>query len=46
MIAEHRDLYHAPSRSCSPSDAMDGLTSEADVAFLLTSNRPDLRRRR
>lgn len=42
LIAEHRGLHGPQPLLFSLLDAMDGLTSEADVAFLLTTNRPDL----
>jgi SpoVK/Ycf46/Vps4 family AAA+-type ATPase len=42
LIAEHRHLHGPQPLLFTLLDAMDGLSSEADVAFLLTSNRPDL----
>jgi hypothetical protein len=43
LIAEHRELHANPQPLLfTLLDAMDGLASEADVAFVLTTNRPDL----
>lgn len=43
LIAEHRDMQMGPQPLLfALLDAMDGLTAEADVAFVLTTNRPDL----
>jgi hypothetical protein len=43
LIAEHRDLGMGPQPLLfTLLDAMDGLTAEADVAFILTTNRADL----
>ena len=43
LIAEHRELHLGPQPLLfTLLDAIDGLTSEADVAFVLTSNRVDL----
>jgi ATPase family associated with various cellular activities (AAA) len=42
LIAEHRGHHGPQPLLFTLLDAMDGLTSEADVAFLLTTNRPDL----
>lgn len=43
LIAEHRDLGMGPQPLLfTLLDAMDGLTAEADVAFVLTTNRADL----
>ena len=42
LIAEHREMHGPQPLLFTLLDAMDGLTSEADVAFLLTTNRPDL----
>jgi hypothetical protein len=42
LIAEHRE-YHGPQPLLyTLLDAMDGLNAEADVAFVLTTNRADL----
>jgi hypothetical protein len=43
LIAEHRELHLGPQPLLfTLLDAIDGLTSEADVAFVLTTNRVDL----
>ena len=43
LIAEHREMHFGPQPLLfTLLDAIDGLTSEADVAFVLTSNRVDL----
>ena len=43
LIAEHREMHMGPQPLLfTLLDAMDGLTSEADVAFILTTNRADL----
>ena len=43
LIAEHRELHLGPQPLLfTLLDAMDGLTAEADVAFVLTTNRADL----
>lgn len=43
LIAEQRDLQDGPQPLLfTLLDAMDGLTAEADVAFVLTTNRADL----
>jgi hypothetical protein len=43
LIAEHRELHLGPQPLLfTLLDAIDGLTSEADVAFILTTNRVDL----
>jgi ATP-dependent 26S proteasome regulatory subunit len=43
LVAEHRDLRHeAQPLLFTVLEAMDGLAGDADVAFLLTTNRPDL----
>jgi DNA polymerase III delta prime subunit len=43
LIAEHRERHHGPQPLLfTLLDAIDGLTSEADVAFVLTTNRVDL----
>jgi hypothetical protein len=43
LIAEHREMHMGPQPLLfTLLDAMDGLTSEADVAFVLTTNRVDL----
>lgn len=43
LVAEHRDLHHDPQPLLfTLLEAMDGLASDADVAFLLTTNRADL----
>ncbi len=43
LIAEHRELHVGPQPLLfTLLDAMDGLTAEADVAFVLTTNRADL----
>jgi ATP-dependent 26S proteasome regulatory subunit len=43
LIAEHREMHGGPQPLLfTLLDAMDGLTSEADVAFVLTTNRADL----
>jgi ATP-dependent 26S proteasome regulatory subunit len=43
LIAEHREMHLGPQPLLfTLLDAMDGLTSEADVAFVLTTNRADL----
>lgn len=43
LIAEHRDMAGGPQPLLfTLLDAMDGLTAEADVAFILTTNRADL----
>lgn len=43
LIAEHRELHIGPQPLLfTLLDAMDGLTAEADVAFVLTTNRADL----
>jgi hypothetical protein len=43
LIAEHREMHLGPQPLLfTLLDAMDGLTAEADVAFVLTTNRADL----
>ena len=43
LIAEHREMHMGPQPLLfTLLDAMDGLTSEADVAFILTTTRADL----
>jgi ATP-dependent 26S proteasome regulatory subunit len=43
LIAEHREMHLGPQPLLfTLLDAMDGLTAEADVAFILTTNRADL----
>jgi hypothetical protein len=43
LIAEHREMHLGPQPLLfTLLDAIDGLTSEADVAFVLTTNRVDL----
>ena len=43
LIAEHREMHMGPQPLLfTLLDAMDGLTAEADVAFILTTNRADL----
>lgn len=43
LIAEHREMHFGPQPMLfTLLDTMDGLTSEADVAFVLTTNRVDL----
>lgn len=43
LIAEHREMHMDPQPLLfALLDAMDGLTAEADVAFILTTNRADL----
>jgi DNA polymerase III delta prime subunit len=43
LIAEHREMHMGPQPLLfTLLDAIDGLTSEADVAFVLTTNRVDL----
>ena len=43
LIAEHREMRQGPQPLLfTLLDAIDGLTSEADVAFVLTTNRVDL----
>ena len=43
LIAEHREMHMGPQPLLfTLLDAMDGLTAEADVAFVLTTNRADL----
>ncbi|MFZ2501097.1 MAG: ATP-binding protein [Nocardioides sp.] len=43
LIAEHREYHGGPQPLLfTLLDAIDGLVSEADVAFVLTTNRPDL----
>jgi hypothetical protein len=43
LIAEHRTMHVGPQPLLfTLLDAMDGLASEADVAFVLTTNRADL----
>jgi hypothetical protein len=43
LIAEHREMHEGPQPLLfTLLDAIDGLTSEADVAFVLTTNRVDL----
>lgn len=43
LVAEHREMHGGPQPLLfTLLDAMDGLMSEADVAFLLTTNRADL----
>ena len=43
LIAEHREMHVGPQPLLfTLLDAMDGLTAEADVAFVLTTNRADL----
>ncbi|MFN8079929.1 MAG: ATP-binding protein [Kineosporiaceae bacterium] len=43
LIAEHRELHLGPQPLLfTLLDAMDGLSSDADVAFVLTTNRADL----
>jgi ATPase family associated with various cellular activities (AAA) len=43
LIAEHREMHMGPQPLLfTLLDAIDGLTSEADVAFVLTTNRVEL----
>jgi ATPase family associated with various cellular activities (AAA) len=43
LIAEHREMHMGPQPLLfTLLDAMDGLATEADVAFVLTTNRADL----
>lgn len=43
LIAEHRELHMGPQPLLfTLLDAMDGLSSDTDVAFVLTTNRADL----
>jgi ATP-dependent 26S proteasome regulatory subunit len=42
LIAEHREMHGPQPLLFALLDAMDGLTGEADAAFILTTNRADL----